>query len=86
MLFHVGGEVACDLRITSYNVCYTKLLRDLASLPSEGRVWLLFAHEWWGYGDIERRRMTELLAPRASATETFERPGAWALLFDLGAS
>jgi len=60
--------------------------RDLASLPSEGRVWLLFAHEWWGYGDIERRRMTELLAPRASATETFERPGAWALLFDLGAS
>lgn len=59
---------------------------ELASLPGTGRIWMLFAHEWWGYGELERIRLTESLAARAGRAEPFEAPGASAYLFDLGGS
>lgn len=59
---------------------------DIAALPATGRVWLLFAHEWWGYGDVERLRMTRLLASRTASGEPSdvrEETGASAYLFEL---
>ena len=61
-----------------------EIQKDLASLPRTGRIWMLFAHAWWGYSDLERVRLTESLRARANSTETFEAPGARAYLFDLG--
>ena len=64
------------------------IARDLSLLPAEGRVWLVFSHEWWGYGDIERVRMTDALAQRTTSgapAAAVERPGAEAFLFELRA-
>jgi len=59
--------------------------KDLASLPRTGRIWMLFAHAWWGYSDLERTRLTEAVEAHAKRSEVFEAPGARAYLFDLGA-
>ena len=36
MISHTQGWLHCDIRITSYNVCYTKLLRKQLSFPARG--------------------------------------------------
>jgi len=58
--------------------------KDLAALPTTGRIWMLFAHSWWGYSDLERMRLTESVGANAQSSEVFQSPGAWAYLFDLG--
>lgn len=58
--------------------------RELEALPRGGRVWLLFSHEWWGYGDLERDAMVADLAVRGRLVERFDRPGAEAFLYELG--
>ncbi|MDH3733662.1 MAG: glycosyltransferase family 39 protein [Gemmatimonadota bacterium] len=62
------------------------IARDLSQLPRTGRVWLVFAHEWWGYGRIERDRMIAALETRSpgGSAEVVEETGAAAILFDLG--
>ena len=56
---------------------------DVDGLAGAGRVWALFAHEWWGYGDAERDEIVARLRARSSRVETLEAPGAEAYLFDL---
>ncbi|MDX1577236.1 MAG: hypothetical protein R3266_02080, partial [Gemmatimonadota bacterium] len=56
---------------------------EAEGLPRTGRLWALFAHEWWGYGDTERDALVALLRQRATRVETLEAPGAEAYLFDL---
>ncbi len=58
---------------------------ELARLPTEGRLWVVFSHEWWGYGDLERDRIVADLRARAGEPEVFTAPGAEAYVFDFGA-
>lgn len=55
---------------------------ELARLPDTGRLWLVFSHEWWGYGDLERDALVEGLERRGGAVDRFEAPGAEAYRFD----
>lgn len=57
---------------------------ELERLPDRGRVWLVFSHEWWGYGDLERDALVAALERRATLLDRFEAPGAEAYGFDLG--
>ncbi len=58
---------------------------ELARLPAAGRLWAVFSHEWWGYGDAERDALVAALTARAGPPRTYAAPGAEAFLFDLGA-
>lgn len=57
---------------------------ELGRLPDTGRLWLVFSHEWWGYGDLERDALIERLEGRGGGVDRFEAPGAEAYRFDLG--
>ena len=57
---------------------------EIARLPPEGRVWMVFSHSWWGYGDIERRLLVEQLGERAIRVDSVTAVGARAYSFDFG--
>lgn len=60
------------------------IAEELERLPGTGRLWLVFSHEWWGYGDAERDALVEELERRAGPGDRFEAPGAEAYRFDFG--
>ncbi len=54
---------------------------ELAGLPESDRLWAVFSHEWWGFGDEERDEIVAQLEARAGAPDTIQAPGAEAFLF-----
>ncbi|MCG8467854.1 MAG: glycosyltransferase family 39 protein [Gemmatimonadetes bacterium] len=58
---------------------------EVARLPAASRLWTIFAHEWWGYGDIERDRLVARLTELAGPPDSVTAPGAEAYRFDFTA-
>jgi len=68
--FHVpGGE--SDLR------------EEIESLGGNSRVWLVFGHEWWTWGEQEKRMILDQLIRTGLELDRVVAPGASAYLFDL---
>ena len=60
-----------------------QLLEDLDALGGESRVWVVFAHEWWTWGAVEKRMILAWLERRGREVDRLVAPGASAYLFDL---
>lgn len=62
------------------------LRAEIGSLPRAGRLWAVFSHEWWGYGDRERDRIVALLSAEAASVDSVTAPGAEAYRFAFGSA
>jgi hypothetical protein len=59
------------------------LSEEIDSLSGNSRVWLVFGHEWWTWGEQEKRLILDQLTRSGLELDRVVAPGASAYLFDL---